>query len=188
MTEFDQSIPRRPRRPRRSATRHELEKLTFLDLEASGLASGSWPIEIGFARIALDGAIVSVSQLIRPDPGWSEDHWSSQSAGVHGIPRRALDAAPTARDVAQWAMDQMAGRIAVSDAPSYDGRWLTMLLRIVDPEPLVRMVDFNHLVAMTYDYEGVRRVYQTLDALPVPHRAAADAERLARAFIAGKTP
>lgn len=184
MTEFDASVPRRPRR---SAMRHQLGGLIFLDLEASGLSPGSWPIEIGLAEVAEDGEIASVSQLIRPDPGWSDDHWSSQSAAVHGIPRRALDAAPTAGEVAQWTMDQMADRIAVSDAPSYDGRWLTMLLRIVDPEPRVRIVDFNQLVAMTYDYDGVRRVYQALDALPVPHRAAADAERLARAFIAGKT-
>lgn len=97
-----------------------------------------------------------------------------------------LDDAPVAADVAIWFVKQMVGRIAVSDAPSYDGRWLTMLLRIVDPKPLVRIIDFNQLVAVTYDYEGVRRVYQTLDALSVPHRAAADAERLARAFIAGK--
>ncbi len=186
MTEFDQSIPRRPRHPRRSAPRYELEKLIFLDLEASGLASGSWPIEVGLAEITEDGAIVSVSQLIRPDPGWSEDHWSLQSAAIHGIPRRDLDAAPKARKVAEWTMDQMAGRIAVSDAPGYDSRWLTMLLRIIDPQPRVRIVDFDQLVAMTYDYEGVRRVYQKLDAMPVPHRAAADAERLARAFIAGK--
>lgn len=80
----------------------------------------------------------------------------------------------------------MAGHIAVSDAPSCNGQWLTMLLRIVDPEPLVRIVDFDQIVAMASDYKGARRFYQTLGALPVPHCAAADAERLARAFIAGE--
>lgn len=185
MTEFDQSVPRRPHRHLRFAKRHELGKLAFIDLEASGLASGSWPIEIGMAKVAPDDTITSASQLIRPDPGWSDQHWSSQSARIHNISRHALDFAPTAREVAGWIMGELQGRVAVSDAPGYDGRWLTMLLRTIDPEPAVEIVDFYQLVAVTYDYDRVRRVYRALDVLPIPHRAAPDAERLLRAFISG---
>lgn len=82
-------------------------------------------------------------------------------------------------------MGELQGRVAVSDAPGYDGRWLTMLLRTIDPEPAVEIVDFYQLVAVTYDYDRVRRVYRALDVLPIPHRAAPDAERLLRAFISG---
>lgn len=182
MTEFDQPFPRRNRS---TADRIELSKLAFIDLEASGLAPGSWPIEVGVANVQQDGHITSGSELIRPEPNWSNDLWSPQSAEIHHIPRSALDDAPSARDVARWFLKQLDGRIAVSDAPSYDGRWLRMLLLTAEPDPVVRIVDFDQLVAVTYDYQGVQRVYRALDAIPTPHRAAPDAERLARAFIAG---
>lgn len=182
MTEFDHSSARRNHS---SAGRNELSKLAFIDLEASGLAPGSWPIEVGVAKVRQDDQITSRSSLIRPEPHWPEDLWSSQSAEIHRISRQVLDDAPAAPDVARWFLKQLDGRIAVSDAPSYDSRWLRMLLLTIEPEPVVRIVDFDQLVAVTYDYQGVQRVYRALDAIPTPHRAVPDAARLARAFVAG---
>ena len=180
MTEIDKLPP-----PRRRADRYEQADLVFLDIEAAGLAPGAWPIEIGLACILPSGGIVSDSELIRPDPTWQEDLWSPESAEVHRIPRQMLDTAPEATDVAAWTMERLAGRVAVSDAPEYDGRWLRTLLLTVETDPVVRIVDFDRLVAMAFDTARLRRVYHALDLLPTPHRAAPDAERLARAYLAG---
>ena len=49
-----------------------------------------------------------------------------------------------------------------------------------------RLVDFDRLVASRCTLAQTRRVYAALDAMPTPHRAGPDAERLARAWLAGQ--
>ena len=163
----------------------KLEDLLFIDIEASSLERGSWPIELGLARILPGGRIVSEARLIRPAPGWREEFWHAESATVHGIARGALDAAPPAAEVAGWALRQLSNRVAVSDAPEFDIGWLRELLRTVEPDPTAQLHDFDHVVARAFDFAGVARVYRALADLPAPHRAGPDAERLARAFRAG---
>ncbi|MBJ3764614.1 hypothetical protein ILP92_17920 [Maribius pontilimi] len=88
----------------------------FLDFEASSLASNSWPVEIGIARV-VDGAVVTESQLIKPHPSWEEAAWSSESAEVHGLSRSILDAEGLeASEVAKWFKERNIG-LAISDAP-----------------------------------------------------------------------
>jgi hypothetical protein len=60
--------------------------LFFVDLEASSLMAGSFPIEVGW--ISADGR--SECHLIRPVPAW--DDWSSKSECLHGIAREHLEA------------------------------------------------------------------------------------------------
>lgn len=154
-------------------------ELVFVDLEASGLGPETWPIEIGLACILADGTVHSEASLIRPDPTWREDKWAATSAAVHGIPRQALDDAPSAPEVAQWAMDWIGSRRAVSDAAEFDGLWLGRLLTTLDPAPRLPWIDFDQVVASSFDRRGINRVYRALDLLPAPHRAGPDAMRLA---------
>ena len=107
---------------------------------------------------------------------------------MHNIPREALDEAPPAEAVARWAVPRLIGRTVVSDAPEFDLRWLRMLLSTTKVSFQIPVNDFDVLVgaglsAMT----RVRRVYRSLDEMPtpMPHRAEADAARLARAWLAG---
>jgi hypothetical protein len=62
--------------------------LAFMDIEASGLGTGSWPVEIGWALPfgpKRNGAV-----LIRPVPEWT--HWSSVAeTHFHKISRQTLD-------------------------------------------------------------------------------------------------
>jgi hypothetical protein len=53
MTSDDTSVP-------------EMRRIAFIDLEASGLGSVSFPTEIGWGIIREDGSIESGSCLIRP--------------------------------------------------------------------------------------------------------------------------
>ena len=112
-----------------------------VDLEASGLGAESWPIEIGVAWIDDAGKIRSDSQLIRPDPSWSPEGWSDESAAIHGIARDALEAAPTTDAVAHWFLEMSRGRPLLSDAPEFDAVWLA---RVVD-------LDANGLRLLDYD-------------------------------------
>jgi hypothetical protein len=163
--------------------------LSFLDIEASGLGPRSWPIEIGVAMISPSGTISTQSALIAPDPDWDPTAWSAESQAVHGISRAQLDAeGGPAPAVASGVLMALGHRMVVSDAPEFDERWLGVLLRTLAPTlPVPRLVDFDQLVATAFEPDAVDRVYRTLDALPAPHRAGPDAERLARAFLAGLT-
>ena len=158
--------------------------LVFLDLEASGLELGSWPIQIGLARVHDDDSVSIDEELIRPDPAWDPEPWSSASEAVHGIARRHLDRAPEAREVAALAIDLLSGRLVVSDTPEFDRRWLHVLTATVDPDLLIPVRDFDHVLATSADLDGIRRAYAALEGLPRPHRAGEDAARLARAWLA----
>ncbi|SFD95253.1 hypothetical protein SAMN04488523_1045 [Sulfitobacter brevis] len=98
----------------------------FIDFEASSLAEDSWPIEVGLAW--LDGRkIITHSSLIRPRPDWSPNAWHEDSAKIHKIPLVDLNDAPVTEEVAGWLYKLIAGRPIISDAPSFDERWLRML-------------------------------------------------------------
>jgi len=63
----------------------------FLDIEASAIARGAFPIEVGWARPARgpDGglALDVHSLLVRPDPSWAAQgaHWDLASEQAHGL-------------------------------------------------------------------------------------------------------
>lgn len=160
--------------------------LMFIDLEASSLEPDGWPVEVGLAWRE-GGRLLAEGRLIRPEPHWPMSAWSPESAAVHGIALADLRAAEPAPEVARWVLNRAAGRRLVSDAPPWDRAWLATLLGTLGEGVVVpKLHDFDVLVACEFDLAGVRRVYAHLDAHPTPHRAAADAERLLRAWMAGR--
>jgi len=58
--------------------------LNIIDVEASGLQSGSYPVEVGIAFANGE----RLSMLIQPEPEWV--HWDLQAQRLHGISRRTL--------------------------------------------------------------------------------------------------
>ena len=160
--------------------------LVFVDLEASSLDPDGWPVEVGLARREGGHTLVG-ARLIRPEAGWPMSAWSPESAAVHNIPLAELRCADPAPAVARWVIEETAGRRLVSDAPAFDGRWLSRLLVTLGPDvPTPRILDFDVLVATHLDLQGAMRAYGHLDAHPAPHRAGPDAERLLRAWLAGR--
>lgn len=158
----------------------------FLDFEASSLDEDSWPIEIGIARVR-NRKVATDSRLIRPEPDWNPDAWSSASEKIHGISRETLRTAGIeATKVAMWFKEQNTG-IAITDNPEFERRWLIKLLGAHPPFPLVRLLDFDSYVKMSLpDAAAVSRCFRALEASrPQPHRAGPDAARLASAWLAG---
>jgi hypothetical protein len=98
--------------------------LVFLDFEASSLTKTSYPIEV--AWVFEDGA--EESHLIRPAPGW--DDWDPAAERIHHIPRETLLSGGMAHDVlARRMIDRLSGHDLTASAPSWDGKWLSALLR-----------------------------------------------------------
>jgi hypothetical protein len=98
--------------------------MVFLDFEASSLSEQSYPIEIGW--VFADGR--SESHLIRPAPRW--DDWDAAAEAVHGISRAELLAGGEPHDaVARRMVEALAGHDLYASAPSWDGKWMSALLR-----------------------------------------------------------
>lgn len=98
--------------------------MVFLDFEASSLGKHSYPIEI--AWVLEDGR--SRSMLIRPELGWTD--WSQDAERVHGISRHLLETEGIAvEDVVGELMTELVGHDLLASSPSWDGKWLSVLLR-----------------------------------------------------------
>jgi len=96
----------------------------FLDFEASSLSDKSHPIEV--AWIFEDGR--SESHLIAPAPTW--DDWDEAAERIHGISRTTLQSEGAPHDmVARRMLEQLSGHDLFASAPSWDGKWLSLLLR-----------------------------------------------------------
>lgn len=109
----------------------------FLDFEASSLGKMSYPIEV--AWVFEDGR--SESFLIRPAPHWTD--WDADAQAIHGIALQILhDEGTAVESVAQHMIDQLSGHDLFASAPSWDGKWLSVLLRAAKrPRHALRLRD-----------------------------------------------
>jgi hypothetical protein len=109
----------------------------FLDFEASSLGRHSYPIEVGWAFE--DGR--GESHLIRPAPGWND--WDAAAEAIHHIPRTLLlEEGEPHTLVAHRMIDQLSDDDLLASAPSWDGKWLSTLLRAAGlPRHALRLRD-----------------------------------------------
>jgi hypothetical protein len=96
----------------------------FLDFEASSLSDDSFPVEV--AWIFEDGR--SRSSLLRPIAEWTD--WSVEAERIHGLSRARLEAEGAPVDqIAREMVETLTGHRLYASAPSWDGKWLSVLLR-----------------------------------------------------------
>ncbi|WP_374294826.1 transcriptional regulator [Sphingomonas sp.] len=161
--------------------------LVFLDFEASSLGKHGYPIEVGW--VFEDGS--SEAHLIRPAPGW--DDWDAGAEAIHHISRAMLAAEGTAHEVvAQRMVAVLAGHDLLASAPSWDGKWLSALLRAAGlPRHTLRLRDTEEAQgdtarailaplleppALDQAVEDVLTLVEVRREGPPRHRALADAE------------
>ena len=163
----------------------------FIDFEASSLGKKGYPIEVAWAMDT--GA--EESHLIRPAPGWTD--WSAEAEVIHGLSRDRLmtEGVPHHR-VARRMMAVLGGQDLYASAPSWDGKWLSRLLRAADlPRHALRLNDTDEahrrIVLETLRRAGVppgehgrvldlalaSATREKEGAGPAEHRALADARR-----------
>ncbi|MDB5540611.1 MAG: transcriptional regulator [Devosia sp.] len=157
----------------------------FLDFEASSLNKRSYPIEVGW--VGEDGE--GEAHLIRPAADWTD--WDEAAEAVHGISRAQLMAEGEPHEaVCARLITLFDGNEVHASAPSWDGHWLSILLRAAGkPRHLLRLIDTEvAFVAAARERLGqgaeaaeivdlVTRARAAVDAMPVAHRALEDARR-----------
>ena len=167
----------------------------FLDFEASSLADDSYPIEVGW--VFEDGA--AEDHLIRPAPNWRD--WDRGAEAIHGITRAVLEAEGRPHDqVARRMLERLDGHQLYATAPSWDGKWLSVLLRAAGlPRHALRLRDSDeaHLEAAEAELAGavepdelrraaqevLRRARADFAEAPVRHRACEDAAQERRLWL-----
>lgn len=170
--------------------------LVFLDFEASSLGKRGYPIEV--AWVFEDGD--EETYLIRPAEGW--DDWDPTAAAIHGIARETLLTEGEPHDVvAQRMVTALSGHELFASAPSWDGKWLSALLRAAGlPRHSLRLRDTEEAWAETarrvlMDAVEAAVLEATVDEVvastlaqegetPPAHRALADARVEQRRWLA----
>ncbi|WP_173087983.1 transcriptional regulator [Devosia sp. 1635] len=156
--------------------------LVFLDFEASSLEKQSYPIEVGWVRE--DGS--GESLLIKPAPGWTD--WDPGAEAIHHITREELvDKGVEATEACERVLQLWDGNRVFASAPSWDGHWLSMLLRAAGhPRHLVRLEATDLAFAEAAASRGlgpdeaqavIEAARAEADSQPVAHRAQEDARR-----------
>lgn len=159
-----------------------MRHVAFIDLEASGLGSASFPTELGWATISDDGSVVSGSCLIKPPSNWTlyANAWSPAAERLTGITREMLDREGLPPRAAMARFFAAVGhRDLFSDAPDFDSHWLGMLSDAagisLDGR---RLGDARKLIEEAGAKAGSK------EQPPGPrHRAEVDARRLAAAYL-----
>lgn len=149
--------------------------MAFLDLEASGLAARSWPVEVGWAFS--DGR--SDSFLIRPDPSWTDDAWDPAAEALHGISRAMIERdGLDVREGARRINAALSGVRVYSDAADWDGFWLFRLFSAAGARQSFSVLDFSRLVRPLAGMREENILARAARLSPRRHRAEADARHL----------
>lgn len=180
----------------RQADPNPVRQLVFMDFEASSLGKRSFPIEV--AWVFQDGG--SETHLIRPASGWED--WNDDAQRIHGISRAELESDGAPHDVvARRMVEVLAEHDLLASAPSWDGKWLSALLRAAgiprhtlrlrDTEDAQRdvarslLMDVIRPEALDAEVEDVIVLTGVRDRHGLPaHRALADAEEERQRWIA----
>jgi DNA polymerase III epsilon subunit-like protein len=163
----------------------DIQDLIFIDVEASGLGVGSWPIEIGLAWFDADETIKTWSSLIRPSPDWHMDGWDHNAEDIHGLSIEDLQDAPHAFDVANEFLAFVSARkFVVSDSPAFDGSWINVLLEESISTHRIDLVNFRNCTDKMSD-QAAKHMRDFLDQSVILHRAGPDARINAEAFLEG---
>ncbi len=152
-------------------------RIAFIDFEASGLGSSSYPTELGWAIITEGGLDESSSCLIKPEPKWTlVNAWSEASERLTGISRQMLEQDGLhPREVMERFLRFVGDRELFSDHPDFDAYWLAML------------ADAAGISIETHKIGNANRLIGSkLSPSETGHRAEADARRLATAFLSPK--
>lgn len=151
---------------------------SVIDLEASGLGRGSYPIEVGF--VLSDGS--SYCTLIKPLPEWQ--HWDRQAQNLHGISRELLEKkGKHPREVALYLNQQLEGQTLYSDAWGNDNSWLGLLFDSVGMWPNFKLETIRRLLSEAQVEYWQQAKAQVIKELQLQrHRASSDALIIQRSF------
>ena len=151
----------------------------ILDVEASGLGRGSYPIEVGF--VLADQSCHCM--LIKPHAEWTD--WDQRAERLHGIQRAQLQQfGVEIKSAAQRLNAALRGMTVYSDAWGNDQTWLALLFEYADTVPAFKLQTLRALLGdaqLEVWMQTKQRVQQEL-ALG-RHRASNDARILQQTYL-----
>ncbi len=150
-------------------------KVAFIDLEASGLGSTSWPVEVGWAFETGE----PVSMLIKPDETWSDQSWDDEAERLHRLSRGELERDGVAPREACSRMNRaLADAVVHSDAPDWDGFWLFRLFSAARARQEFKLHDYSRLVRPLAGARAQALLAEASRIAPRQHRVAPDIRHL----------
>lgn len=140
----------------------------IIDVEASGLAEESYPIQIGWQHRGDLGRFGEF--LISPHPDWV--YWDDYAEKkIHHISRQSLLTGMDVVDACKLLNEKFGHYPVFSDAHEADGFWLSRLFDAAHIEPMFQVRSVFSLVPVEKHYDFEKRLRKQ----PRPHQALADA-------------
>ncbi|BBB26537.1 hypothetical protein [Amphritea japonica] len=119
-------------------------KLICLDLEASGLGPGSYPIEVAWKSTEheCDNFFIDPGSV----PGW--DFWDDFAEEMHGICRAELhQSGISVTDACDRLNAKLQGQDVISDAWEFDSFWLRRLFEAADRAMMFRLIGLSEVLS-----------------------------------------
>ncbi len=148
-----------------------VEKIAFIDLEASGLGAQSWPIEAGWCFVGK----APETMLIKPADSWSMAAWDPNAEALHGLSIDAIKkSGRTVKEICDALNQALEGAAVYSDAPDWDGFWLYRLFSAASERMRFTLSDFADLFVDVPQQAVAAAVEKANEAAPHRHRARDD--------------
>jgi hypothetical protein len=112
-----------------------------LDIEASGLQTQSFPLQIAWC----DVQGISRCYLLKPSAKWDVESWDVNAETLHGISlfhaqQNGMDCVVVAKELNA----HLQAMTVVSDGVAFDSNWLSMIFASAGIEPLFKIQDAYH--------------------------------------------
>lgn len=148
-----------------------------IDVEASGLGSDSYPIQIGWC--SLDKRVQG-SLLLQPAKTWNS--WDDQAEEVHGIDRADLLNGLPLEAATSIIMDVTQGRSVYCDAPIFDQFWIDTLFASTGKySGCIQLMHVSALVPEKFKYDFMGE----LESMSRAHDAFSDSCAIVDLLVGG---
>lgn len=156
-----------------------MDRIITLDIEASGLATDSYPIEVGV--ILNDGS--SWCSLVKPENHWQ--YWCKQAEKIHQISQdNILKHGKSAVEIAKHLNQLLKDKTVYSDCWVLDDKWLRQLYMEAKLTPTFRLRDIIYLLKEgDFDYWEETKCAIAKELNIDRHRATTDARILQESFL-----
>lgn len=107
-------------------------QIALIDVKASGLMPGSFPVETGYLTFSLENERTFVPKLetflVRPEQFWSMTHWDPFAETLHGLSHGHLRRhGQDCKSIAAHLEHDLTHKLVFTDAPEHDAEWLDVL-------------------------------------------------------------
>jgi hypothetical protein len=155
---------------------HDPSQIICLDIEASGLGTRSYPIEIAWKQLDSED---EDDFLIDPRTGYNWTNWDESAAEIHGLSLEELyEEGISVKEACSRLNQRLRGKYVYSDAFEFDYFWITRLFDAGMVKPQFRLLGLEELLN-----EDDLELYQKVShQSPRRHRAMPDVDDLIRSI------